>query len=222
MQQIQPKLQELQKRYKNDKEKLSQEQSKLYKENGINPGTSCISMLIQMPILIAVYDVIRRPLSFMLSYGADEVEKLTKGISGAYPEIQAAVENNLINMKFLGFWDLSKVPSWHFQEIASDPMTYIPLLLIPILCAVTTYISLRISSQIQKGNYANNQQNKQASPQGQAMQKSMTWIFPLFTLFLAFSVPAALGLYWFIGYIIQILQQVFITRRLYKKMGENK
>ena len=58
MQQIQPQLKKLQEKYKNDKEKLSQAQMKLYKENKVNPVGGCFPMVIQFPILIGLYQAI--------------------------------------------------------------------------------------------------------------------------------------------------------------------
>lgn len=58
MQQIQPLMQELQKKYKNDKEKLAQEQMKLYREHGVNPLGGCLPLLIQLPILWGLYRAI--------------------------------------------------------------------------------------------------------------------------------------------------------------------
>jgi len=56
---IQPKLKELQKKYKNDPQRMSQAQMELYKSEGVNPFGGCLPMLIQMPILFAVYYVFR-------------------------------------------------------------------------------------------------------------------------------------------------------------------
>src|SRR5512141_1187268 len=61
MQAIQPKLKELQKKYKTNKQKLQEEQMKLYKEAGVNPLGGCLPLLLQFPILIAMYAVIRAP-----------------------------------------------------------------------------------------------------------------------------------------------------------------
>jgi len=71
MQALQPKLDELKKKYKDDKEKLSQEMMKLYKDEKVNPFSSCLPVLVQLPILIAVYQVLRNGLSngsFVLLY----------------------------------------------------------------------------------------------------------------------------------------------------------
>lgn len=70
MQEIQPDLQRIQERYKNDKEKLQEEQLKLYQEKGYNPTSGCLPFLIQMPIILALFYVIRMPMSYMLDIPA--------------------------------------------------------------------------------------------------------------------------------------------------------
>jgi len=67
MQSVQPQLQQLQKQYKNDKEKLMQEQMRIYKEHGVNPVAGCLPMVVQMPVWLALYGA--------LSHLAHEVEK---------------------------------------------------------------------------------------------------------------------------------------------------
>lgn len=68
MQEIQPELQKIQQRYKNDKEKLNQEMMKLYQEKGVNPAGGCLPMLVQLPILFALFYVIRKPLTYMFGW----------------------------------------------------------------------------------------------------------------------------------------------------------
>lgn len=73
MQELQPELQRIQERYKNDKEKLQEEQMKFYQEKGISPTSGCFPLLIQMPIIIALFYVIRMPMSYMLDVPARAV-----------------------------------------------------------------------------------------------------------------------------------------------------
>ena len=63
MQKMQPKLQELQKKYQYDKDKLNEETMKLYQQHKFNPMSSCLPLFIQMPILIAIYGVIQNPIT---------------------------------------------------------------------------------------------------------------------------------------------------------------
>ncbi len=65
MSSIQPKMQALQKKYANDREKLNEEMSKLYKEEGFSPLSGCLPMLIQMPIIMGLFALLRQPISFM-------------------------------------------------------------------------------------------------------------------------------------------------------------
>lgn len=73
MQEIQPELLRIQERYKNDKEKLQEEQMKFYQEKGYNPASGCFPMLIQLPIIIALFFVIRMPMSYMIDIPARAV-----------------------------------------------------------------------------------------------------------------------------------------------------
>lgn len=77
MQEIQPELARIQERYKNDKEKLNEETMKFYQEKKYNPSAGCLPMLIQLPILLALFYVIRMPMSYMLDIPAKAVGQMT-------------------------------------------------------------------------------------------------------------------------------------------------
>ena len=92
MQLVQPKLMELQKKYENDKNKLSEETMKLYKEYNISPMGGCLPMLIQLPILFGLYRVIYQPVTYMLHYSADEVNGLMTELGLAKsPQVEIAI-----------------------------------------------------------------------------------------------------------------------------------
>lgn len=76
MQELQPELQRIQERYKNDKEKLQEEQMKFYQEKGYNPTSGCLPLLIQMPIILALFYVIRMPMSYMIDLPARAVSHM--------------------------------------------------------------------------------------------------------------------------------------------------
>ncbi|MEG0614410.1 MAG: membrane protein insertase YidC, partial [Oscillospiraceae bacterium] len=75
---FQPKLKALEKKYGKNKEKMQEEQMKLYSEEGINPMGSCLPLLIQFPILFGIIDVVYRPLTHILRFGSDIIEKASK------------------------------------------------------------------------------------------------------------------------------------------------
>jgi YidC/Oxa1 family membrane protein insertase len=77
MQEIQPELARIQERYKHDKEKLNEATMKLYQEKGYNPASGCLPLFIQLPILIALFYVIRMPMSYMLEIPAKAVGEMT-------------------------------------------------------------------------------------------------------------------------------------------------
>lgn len=230
MQQIQPQLQELQKRYKSDKEKLNQETLKLYQENKVNPAGGCLPLLIQMPILIVLYWIIVEPLKFMLNKTPAQIDKLSSlvpniasmgfrkeiSILNYFSEHTDKLANTggllksseLINMNFLGL-HLGQIPTYNPQVLfGKDIAVYLPLLVIPIVAVITTYISAKLSMprRIQNSGNDNSTQN--------SMQNSMLYIGPVMTLIFSFSLPAGVGLYWTIGYVIQIFQQLYINKHV--------
>lgn len=113
---LQPKLNELREKHKNDKEGQAKAMMELYKEHKINPLSSCLPLLIQLPILIALYQVFRTAL------GGNE-------ISGLYHFVKSP---GFINPKFLGLIDLSR--------IAIDKgIYYIPGIVLAVLAGATQF-----------------------------------------------------------------------------------
>jgi len=86
MQEIQPELDKIQKRYKNDKEKLNQELMKLYQEKGVNPAGGCLPMLVQLPIIFALFYTIRKPLTYMLGWTKELIGNVIIKIMEIKPE----------------------------------------------------------------------------------------------------------------------------------------
>lgn len=236
MQRIQPKLQEIQEKYKDDKEKASQETMKLYKEYGVNPMGGCLPLLIQFPILIAFYQVIQKPVQYMLSMPVKEIKALceTCGIdfktSGA--QILLAKELDKINFDFFGI-DLSAVPWDQIKAFMAGKTGIIALvaIIIPALACFTTYLTSKVSSsvnQTKKEEAAKNQKKKRVlSPDektsnansGESMTKSMTYMMPIMTLFFTFTLPAAMGLYWTVSNVFAIVQTVLLNGYYNKKLA---
>jgi len=225
MQQIQPMLKEAQTRYKNDKEKLNQETMKIYSENKVNPAGGCLPLLVQMPILITLYWVIIQPLKFMLGKNIDQVNKLSDivNIKGYQREIgiinyfnqhvdklkgisDLLKRSELVNFNFFGI-NLGTVPNADIKLLFGPQSgTYLPLLIIPIFAVITTYISAKLTIP----------KNTTQGP-ANSMQNTMLYIGPVMTLFFSFSLPAGVGLYWAVGYVVQIFQQLYINKNILKK-----
>lgn len=236
---IAPQLQELQKKYADNKQKYQEEATKLYREEGIKPMSGCLWNLIPLPILIALYGVIRQPLKHAMGMSAERITELTDKLvsMGVYtipekadPYAEVTLTNIIsrnfdtikeafpevldIKYNFLGI-NLGQRPDFKFwQWDYSDPKVYLPLLgmlLIPILSAVLSWLQSYITSKTMPSSTANDQAN--------AQMKSMAFMMPLFSLYIGFSMPAALGVYWIAQYVFGIIQEVILNKYYGKKIA---
>ncbi len=264
-QKLQPLLLEIQRKYEYDKEKQSQETMKLYKKYDVNPMGGCLPLVIQFPILIALYYVVKQPITYIMGVDSGEIWRITHAITewgqsnkdalndlfknlniesfaplyengfkkfGLY-EIQIArfltvhpdiLQNHWIvetgkayrtlNFNFLGL-DMSQTPNFGAMlgiltgSVANLNLETCLLWIIPILSGVSSYAASKVSQALspkpapKKDEYGNEEKDP--------MQGMMIFM-PLFSAWIAFSVPAAIGLYWIISNLIQMLQQVVITK----------
>jgi YidC/Oxa1 family membrane protein insertase len=240
MQELQPIIADIQKRYKDDKEKLNQEMMKVYKENNYNPASGCLPLLVQMPILITLYYVIVQPLKFMIGKDAATitalVEVAAKGLSKTVQQMGFQKELLTLNyfnehkealsqasgmLKTSELVDFNNFIGLHLGNTATyqpkdlfgpEAYIYLPLLLLAIIAVVTTYISSKLAMPT-KNTQSSGQQNQMAN----SMTNSMLYIGPLMTLMFSFQLPAGVVLYWMVGYVVAIGQQLYINRYILKK-----
>ena len=216
IQKIQPLLEKAQKKYANDKQKLQQETVKIYQENNVSPAGGCLPLLIQFPIIIGLYQVITKPLQYILHLDVDVIKKIAEVLSMDYARtsqitIANAISENAtlihekvgvaieaINFDFFGL-NLSMTPDLKFISW---------LWIIPVLSAVTSYIVSIISRQLSGNTSAANEQ-----------MKTMNIIMPLMSGYFCFIMPAGVGVYWVVSNIIQVLQQLILTA-YYKRKEE--
>jgi hypothetical protein len=120
--------------------------------------------------------------------------------------------SDFVNMKFFGL-DLSRIPTYQPDVLFGEQMAiYLPLLLFPIIGVISTYASGKISMA---STSAQSAQNQQAS----SMNKSMQVVGPVMTLIFSFQLPAGVLIYWTSGYLIQIVQQLFMNKYILKLGG---
>jgi YidC/Oxa1 family membrane protein insertase len=193
MQELQPEIKKLQEKYKNDREKLSQEQMALYRQYGINPVGGCLPLLIQFPIFIALYSAINFALAATPTHLMDLTNRLLlPGLDSAIP----------LNNMWLGL-DLTQPPNIYAP---SSAVVLIVSLAMPILTMVTTWLSFKVSmpppapSEDGKPN------------QMQTMTQSMSTIMPLMYGFFALSFSVGLSIYFIVSNIIQIVQYAMMGR----------
>jgi YidC/Oxa1 family membrane protein insertase len=177
--------QELQKKYKTDKEKLSQEQMALYKELGINPFASCLPSLVQIPLIFGLYQ------SIMRSLAATPVQLLilTRIV---YPFFHLS-DVVPLNSKFL------------WMNLGQPERVYLFGVGIPVLAlvvAITTYIQSKVTIP------ANSGQNDQAA----MMNKMMALYMPLLLGYFALTFASGLSIYFITGNVIGIAQYALLGK----------
>ena len=229
MQELQPKLNALQKKYANDKDKFAKEQMKLYQEAGTSPFSGCLPTLIQMPILFCLYYAMMYPLKNQLHIAKSLLPQIAEGLDqSGYNQLNWVVEQVKngtttffvegreyllnFNFNFLGV-DLGSVASLdHFSEFA----TYWPNYVLSLLAGVLTFLSMKLSNSYSKKRTADREQNKKDDNPAAGMGSTMQYLMPAMTLWFTTFVPTAMTLYWSCGNLIQIIQQVVTNKMLEK------
>ena len=194
MQELKPKLDEINKKYKGDAQGKSMATMALYKDHNFNPATSCLPILIQLPIIWAVYR------AFTIGIKGGDLELL-------YGFVKAPIE---LSSMFAGIFDLS-VQSVKINGInpAAWAWTITPACIFPVLAAAGQYWQTRMMMAKKKKDEP--KQEKSANPL-EAMNQQMVFTMPFIMLVIGFSLPAGLSLYWFVGTLVSILQQHLVLR----------
>jgi YidC/Oxa1 family membrane protein insertase len=181
----------MQKKYKNDKQKLQQEQMKLYKEKGVNPLGSCLPTLIQFPVIIGLYQSIIRAL-------AVTPMQMTALFYNIYPFSDVA---KLLPIDSTFLWmDLSQPERLYVFGYG------IPVLAIIVL--ITTYFQSRLITP-----------PSQPGEQGAQMTQMMNLYMPLLMGYLALTFAAGLALYFVTSNVITILQYAFMGKANWKNLN---
>ncbi len=212
MQKVQPKLSELQKKYQYDKDKLNQETLKLYKENDISPMGGCLPLLIQFPVLISLYSIIRSPLTYIFQLGPKltELETALNALGAEVTvkdEIGMAAVLEKYSSKLTG--DLANLPTVNFDffglDLSQVPGFVWPLVMIPVVAGVTTWMLSWITQK------TTGLQQGADSASGGSM-KMMNYMFPVMTFMFSVSLPAGLGFYWIMSNIYQMIQSLIMPK----------
>ncbi len=182
---------DIQEKYKGDKEKLAQEQMKLYQELKINPLSSCLPTLLQFPIIIGLYQALIQS----IASAPLDLLKLTEHL---YPNFIKVAE--LIPLKTHFLW----------MELGQPERLYIPginfgIPILTIIVVITTYLSSKLISPPQQPG---------ANDQGAMMTKMMNLYMPILMGWLAYTLSSGLALYFVITNLIQILQYA-LTGKIY-------
>ena len=219
---IQPKLQEIQKTYANDRMKQNELIQKVYQDEGINPLGGCGWSLLPFPIFLILYAVMREPLTHLMGLSADQISTVASLVNfemsstNGYQQIQLAqlIHENFsmlssqvpglidINFMFFGI-NLSEVPNWQFWINPSWA------LIIPVLSGVAAYGQQWVMT---KTNPA---------PNGAAQSNGMLMkLMPLMSVWFCFIMPASMGVYWITNSLISMLRDTLLNKYYGKKFEE--
>ena len=234
------KIQEIQKKYANNQAKMGEEMQKLYAEEGVSPMSGCLWSFLPRPILLALYSIMRQPITHLMMISKDTaaglVEKaaaagvditniatikdgvtqftaygqinLVKAITSQAPEVVDGLDKWIhLDFSFIGL-DLAATPTSVFGSF-SFSWAVIGLILIPILAGGFQLLMSIYTMRTQPQQGANG-----------ASMKGMMYMMPLMSVYIAFLMPAALGIYWIAQSVFSLIQEVIMTKFFNKKLEE--
>ncbi len=247
MSRLTPRIQAIQAKYQNDPQKLNEATMALYKEEGVSMGGGCLWSFIPLLILIPLYTVVREPITYMLHENAEVTAKIIEIAKQEFPtrftnntfydqmvaaplipqiaeQLKDIVANPAtlegLNFTFLGI-NLGAIPQFNIFGWDAYSWANIGAFLIPLLSAGSQVLSMMIMQKMNNSVITNEKgvQDKEAAKNSQAAQtnKIMMYMMPLMSLWIGFTVPAALGVYWFIQGVVSTVIDVILTKR-YRKL----
>ena len=235
MSRLSPQVKALEAKYGDDKQKYQLAVQQMYKEEGVSMGGGCLWSFIPLIILLPLYYVIGEPITYMMHNSRSISEAIVAfiqasgenlGTNSYYAQLAAAghigdymeelkslavtANANLqaMNFQFLGI-DLAGIPSFRFWEC--EGWGEIGLFLIPVVSAGLQAASMWISQKM------NNQVATNADNQTNA---TMMLMMPLMSLWIGFSMPAAISIYWIAQAVFGAVQDYFLTKHYRKVYDE--
>lgn len=213
---MQVEIKEMQDKYKNNPEKLNQEMMDLYKRENMSPLSGCLSSIVQIILLLAVFYLVRSPLTYMKKVDTQIIENYKTEISTntAYPEVQIVKEKGnednsvYLNMNFLGL-DLSSIPNVNYKDYK--------VFIIPILYVISSIFSMKLSMNMQGNNSKKENKDKKENDEMETMQsmnKSMSYMMPIMAVSISLVAPLGLALYWLINNILMIGERMLLNKVL--------
>ena len=192
MQKIQPLMKAVQDKYKDDKERLNKELMALYKEHKVNPMSGCLPLLIQMPILILLFQTLR-----VFKYQIPNTKTIAGGFLWIANQYTVMENSELITKAGLALSE-RLIPFGFFG------IEYIGIL--PFLVAGSMFVQQKMTS-------TGGAPGKDGGSSAQT-QKMMTIMMPLMIGFMSFTLPSGLTLYWFTSTLLGIGQQYLINKKM--------
>ena len=210
--------------------KMNEEIQELYQREGYNPMGGCLPLLIQLPLLIALFQVVNDPLTYLVGLSPDAIAQVrmivgpeafsTTGTMELLnylhesPELFvnvegfAAVKDSIPNLNVFGVLDLSKTPWGCLQNWRTSLVTvegWITVL-IPVVTFLSYFFSMKVTRKLSYQPVGADQSAMGCSP------KLMDIVFPLISVFFAFRYAAALGIYWIFKSLIDLVKRIILSK----------
>jgi hypothetical protein len=246
MSRLSPQVKALEAKYGDDKQKYQLAVQQMYKEEGVSMGGGCLWSFIPLLILLPLYYVIREPITYMMHNSRSISEAIVAflqasgenlGKNAYYAQLAAAghigdymeelkslavtANANLqaMNFQFLGI-DLAAIPTFRFWDC--EGWSEIGLFLIPVvsagLQAVSMWISQKMNNQV--ATNADGEQDADAAKTANQTNATMMLMMPLMSLWIGFSMPPAISIYWIAQAVFGAVQDYFLTKHYRKVYDE--
>ena len=233
---LRPKEQAIRKKYagRDDKAtqmKMTEEIQELYQKEGYNPMSGCLPLLIQLPLLLALYNVVINPLKYISGLSDDAVLQIQSIVGGASNRSTMGLLNkitempfeafrnvegftqeiydNMPNLNVFGVLDLSLTPQQCMNLESLQTIAGWLVVLIPVLTFVAYFASMKLNRKL-----IYQPMNDATQAQTGCSNNVMDIVMPLFSVFLAFTYPAALGLYWIFKCLLGLLKQFILSKAM--------
>ena len=246
MSRLSPRVQALQEKYAGDQQKQNEAIQALYKEEGVSMGGGCLWSFLPLFILFPLYAVVRQPITYMLHESVEVAAEIVTLIKNAVPEafgkndfynemiaasripefaeeLKGIVANSRtlegLNFNFLGI-NLGLQPDWKIWKWETYDWATIGLFLLPLASTGVQFLSMFITQKQNNSVITNEKglQDEEMAKKSQANQSTQTMLYmmPLMTLWIGFTVPGALSIYWLIQGVASTIQDMILTQHFRK------
>lgn len=214
---LQVKVKEIQAKYSNDQARQSQELMDLYKSENMTPFSGCLSSIVQFVIIISIFYLVSRPLTYMVHFDQEVLNQYVQEVSdknngkASYQEIAVIREKSkddervALNMNFLGL-DLSQIPSQNYNDIK--------VFIIPVLYVLTSFASMKITASMQKQQLkpTSEAEKTEEDETMDEMSKTMTYMMPVMAVSISLIAPLGLALYWLVSNLLMIFERLLVNK----------
>lgn len=242
---MQEEMKQIQFKYKNNPEKLNQETMNLYKREKFNPFSGCLSAILQLVIILAVFWLVSQPLTYMKKVQNSEIynEYKTKveessstkssykeiailnAVESDYKQIEEQLKDENIENREELENRKNKLEELRLNmEFLGIDLSKVPtqslqdfrVYIIPVLYVITSFISIRMTTKMQTSKKENEEKTEEIQSMEQ-MNKSMSYMMPIMSISIAIIAPLGLALYWLVSNILMILERIIINKIMSSK-----